>query len=176
MSNNFNLQCPYCNNYFHKSFRICKQYDNCRNVICDKCGGKFKAILNISIETTSYEDELVRVLPQDVIQIVRDICTKYINYTGKGGYENTRTITINDVVREIIDTTNNCYTIMLGGRAKFYESEYRTIFFNIFPDGHIDYYVSSIHIWKQKYWWHGETIEERIENYIQHTLIKWETI
>lgn len=176
MAKDFRLHCPYCDNYFSKDFRICKQYGNYRDVICDNCGGKFQASIYVEIKSTSYEDELEKVLPQDIIKIVRDVCSKYLNYTGKGGYENSRTITINDKIEEMIRPYDNCYHITLGGKAKYYENEYRTVFFDIFPDGHIDYRVGAMYVWHQKYWWQGNTIEEKINNYIQHALIKWETI
>ncbi len=176
MAKNFSLTCPYCNNYFSEDFRICKQYGNYRDAICDKCGGKFQVAIHIDMKSISYEEELAKVLPQDVIQMVRNICDKYINYTGKGGYEKSRTIIISEKIEESIRPYDNCYHIALSGKAKYYDFEYRTVFFDIFPDGHIDYCVGSMNVYHQRYWWKGETLEEKVDNYIQQALVKWETI
>lgn len=47
-------------------------------------------------------EELKKVIPKDKIEMVKNICSKYLNYRGKGGYENSRDITINSDIEERI--------------------------------------------------------------------------
>ena len=52
-------------------------------------------------------------IPKDKVEMVKNICSKYLKYRGKGGYENSRDITINsDIGEKIINWNNeNCYCI-----------------------------------------------------------------
>lgn len=175
---NFRIKCPYCDEYNEYNFKICKQYSNYRKVKCDKCNLQFEISVNCKISCSADSEELKKVIPKDKVEMVKNICSKYLKYSGKGGYENSRDIKINSNIEEKIINWNNenCYCISLGGRANYYESEFRSVCFYIYPSGKIEQECMSTYNWKQNYWFKGDTIEEKIDNYIQNVLIKWKTI
>ena len=119
---NFRIECPYCNEYNEYNFKICKQYSNYRKVKCDKCNLEFEISVYCEVSCRAYSEELKKVRPKDKIEMVKNICSKYLKYSGKGGYENSRNITINSVIEERIINWNNenCYCISLGGIATYY--------------------------------------------------------
>ena len=176
--NKFSIKCPYCDKYSEYNFKICKQYSNYRKVKCDKCNLQFEINAYCEVSCSADSEELKKVIPKDKIEMVKNICSKYLEYSGKGGYENSQDITINSVIEEsIINWDNeNCYCISLGGTATYYGIECRSVNFYIYPSGKIEQECTSAYNWKQNCWFKGNTIEEKIDNYIQNVLIKWKTI
>ena len=167
-------KCPYCDNRNNNNFTF-KKYSNTRDIICSKCGLKYKTSFTISDTIYTYEEELKKVLPQDKIDVVKKVISKYLDYRGKGGYENTRNITLDREFKEHISNYDNALVISLHGEATYYSSEYRTVRFYITHDS-VRAEVTSAYTWAQRYWFVGETLEEKVDNYIQQALVKWKII
>lgn len=174
----FRINCPYCYEYNEYNFKICKEYSNVRKVKCNKCNLQFEVNIYCQVSCIANREELKKVIPKDKIEMVKNICSKYLNYNGQGGYDNIRRITINSNIEERIINSNdeNCYCISLSGKARYYSDEYRTVAFYIYPDGKILQECYSLYRHTLNCWFVGNTIEEKIENYIQKVLIKWKTI
>ena len=167
-------RCPYCDNRNNNNFTF-KKYSNTRDIICSKCGLNYKASFTVYDTIYTYEEELKKVLPQDKIDTVKRVITKYLGYSGKGGYENSENITLNREFNERISNYDNALVISLKGTATYYSDEYRTVRFYITHDS-VRAEVTSEYTWAQKYWFVGETLEEKVDNYIQQALVKWKTI
>jgi transcription elongation factor Elf1 len=170
----FYTNCPYCNNYNKHNFTF-RYVSNSRDITCEKCGLTYNADFRVQSQTSSYDEELKKVLRQDFIDTVKKVITKYLGYEGKGGYENTRNITLDNKWEERISNYDNALVISFSGRARYYGTDYRTVRFFITYDS-IWPQVTSEYKWVQSHWFVGATLEEKVDNYIQKCLIKWETI
>ena len=78
-------KCPYCGNYDENDFTF-KETSSSQDIICKKCGLKYKA--NFYVQDTIYTYEEEQKKPQDKIDTIKKVISKYFNYSGKGGYEN----------------------------------------------------------------------------------------
>lgn len=167
-------RCPYCGEYNNNNFTF-KISSNYRDIVCKKCELKYKVDFSVQDSVYTYEEELKKVLPQDEIDIIKKVITKYLGHSGKGGYENSRKIKINSEFAERISNYDNALVISLAGTAEYYGEEYRTVRFYITPDN-VRAEVTSLSTWAQRSWFNGKTLEEKVDNYIQQALVKWETI
>ena len=166
--------CPYCNNRNNNDFTF-KVSSNYRDVVCNKCGLKYKVTFYVQDTVYTIEDELKKVLPQDKIDTIKKVVSKYLNYCGKGGYENRRNIKLAKNFNEHISNYDNALVISLQGEGTHYGTEYRTVRFYITHDA-VRPEVVAQYTWRQKYWFRGENLEECVDNYVQKALVKWKTI
>lgn len=170
-----NSKCPYCGEYNNNNFKITKHYSNSRNVACHKCNGKYNIGVSLMVDETSVKGELEKVLPQDKIETIRNVIKKYLGYQGMGGYENRSKITIDKEYYEGIDYSDNCYSFTLHAKENRYGDEFRYVWFEV-THNDVRFGVHSHFDWKQRSWFHGDTLEEKVTNYIENALVKFKTI
>ena len=170
----FSTRCPYCGKYNKNNFTF-KKCSNYRDIVCNECGSKYKVSFYVQDTVYTYDEELKKVLPQDKIEIIKNVIGKYLNYKGKGGYENSRTILISSEIKEYMSSSDNAIVISLTGKAEYYGNEFRIVRFYV-TYNNVRAEVTSEFTWNQRSWFVGETLEEKVDNYIQQALIKWETI
>lgn len=167
-------RCPYCGNYDENNF-VFNETSSKRDVVCSKCSLKYQVSFYVQDIVYTYDDELKKVLPQDKIDIIKKVISKYFGYSGKGGYENSRHITLDKELSESISNYDNALIITFSGKARYFQSEYRTVRFYI-THNDVRPEITSQYTWEQNYWFKGETLEEKVDNYIKEALVKWETI
>lgn len=167
-------RCPYCGNYDDNNF-VFKKSSSQRDVVCSKCSLKYQVSFYVQDNVYTYDDELKKVLPQDKIDTIKKVISKYLNYQGKGGYESSQTITLDKEFEERISSHDKALIISFSGKSHYYKNEYRTVRFYITYDS-VSPEVTSQYTWRQKYWFRGNTLEEQVDNYIKEALVKWETI
>jgi transcription elongation factor Elf1 len=167
-------KCPYCGEYNSNNFTF-KISSNKRDVICKKCSLIYKVSFRVEDSVYTYEEELKKVLPQEKIDTIKNVISKYFNYQGKGGYQNSRTITLSSDLAEYISNSDNALVISFMGRATYYGNEYRKVRFYVTAND-VWAEVTSMYNWRQSHWFKGETLDEQVDSYIQHALVKWETI
>ena len=107
--------------------------------------------------------------------ISSNVISKYLDYSGKGGYDNSENIVLSNEFKEHISNYDKALVISLRGTATYYSNEYRVVRFYITHDN-VRPEVTSQFTWQQKYWFVGETLEEKVDNYIQQALVKWKII
>ena len=166
--------CPYCGNYDKNDFTF-NETSTKKDVVCKKCGLKYQVSFYVQDSVYTYDEELKKVLPQDKIDTIKKVISKYLNYQGKGGYESSRIIMLDKEFEEHISSYDKALIISFSGKARYYENEYRTVRFYITYDSVIPE-VTSQYTWTQKYWFKGNTLEEQVDNYIKEALVKWQTI
>lgn len=169
-------RCPYCESYNENNFRITKDYSNKRSVICPKCEAKYNISISTNVREESIKGELEKVIPKDVIDMVINTVTKFLDWTGPGGYEKSRTIKVDSKYRSYYSYNSNAYVISLSASATYYSSKYRTVTFYIKPGGKIEHEVRSEFTWRENSCFKGETLDEKVFNYIDLLLVKWVTI
>lgn len=167
--------CPYCNEYNKSSFKVSNDSE-IKKVKCSKCNNNYNVDIHLNKNSISDVRVLESIIPKNVIEMVESEIKAITGYKGKGGYENSRHIEIESLYEKEYSSHHNAFVITIYGKATYYQPEFRYVEFRINYNGDIDYKVYSEYSWRQSSWFVGETLQEKVRNYLNNALVKWEII
>lgn len=168
-----NSNCPYCKSPNKSDITITKNFTSNVEVTCSNCEYKYNIDVSLNVIPFCLVEELEKIIPKDTIKEVVEAIKKYLGGISHGGYYKNINVTIDKKIDETFNVYDGQYDITIYAKGASYIDDYRRITFSVLPSGEVKYNVNN---YTQKFWFIGETLEERVSNYIKKAFVEWELI
>lgn len=163
--------CHYCGKYTNYEIPFIEETSGLYEFECEYCHRKFKIRTFVSREFVPIVEETKETINFQMVNEIKEVLNQFIGKVNSKLSRYHNTVVIDNKIYEKMN--DDGYEISLY--AKTYD-EKRSVTFIVLPLNEVKYCVTSLDTWKQKCWWKGETLKERVNNYVTQSLLNWEVI
>lgn len=167
----FRIKCPYCKNYDEVQLSLEKEYTGL-DVSCSSCNKNYQISCHVTIVEHGDKEELINAIPKELVNAIHAVCFKY---TGKTIKQGDAIVVFNDSATENIEG-NEIMITLSAKHTLFGNREYRTVKFFVDVNGRVNPRIRSEFEWIEKRHFKGDTLEDKVDNYISELLVNWHII